>query len=330
MTAIRILGTGKFLPGLKLTASELDLRQGYSAGSTLRHSGVETRYFVTHETASYMGAQAAKLALQAAKLGIADVDCIVCCSGTREQAMPATAALISLQLGPSARGIPAFDINATCLSFLTGLDLLSFPIQLGRFQKVLLISSDIASVGLDWQDKESCTLFGDGAAAVIIGKSEVHESSKIITANMETYSEGAHYTEIPGGGTRFHPRDVMHADGHPHLFQMAGRKVYKLSAQVLPDFLRRLFVMANMTMAEVDLVIPHQASLPALNLMRKKLAIPEEKMLITVQRYGNTVAASIPMALHDAEETGRIKRGDKLLLLGTAAGLMVGGMILEY
>jgi 3-oxoacyl-[acyl-carrier-protein] synthase-3 len=330
MLPIRILGTGKYLPKTLITADQLDKKAGLRLGTTLRVSGVETRHFIEDETASMMGAAAAKEALTNANLTIQDIDCIICSSGTHEQAMPATAALISEQFGALARGIPAFDVNSTCLSFLTGLDLLSYAVQQGRYRNVLIVASEIASVGLDWKDKESCTLFGDGAAAAIIRKSNDHEGSKIIAANMETYSEGAHFTEIPGGGTRFHPRHYLDEDGRPHLFRMNGRNVYKLSIKILPDFVEQLFQAANMSMNDIKLVIPHQASVSALRLIAKRLNIPEEKLLITVKKYGNTVAASIPLALHDAITQKQIVRGDKILLVGTAAGLTVGGMIIEY
>lgn len=328
MLMIRILGTGKYLPKQLITADQLDKQLNLAPGTMLNVSGVETRYFIQDETASYMGMMAAKEALANANLTIQDIDCIVCGSGTHEQAMPATAALIAEQFGDIARGIPAFDINATCLSFLTSLDLMSYVIQQNRYKNVLIISPEIASVGLDWQDKESCALFGDAAAAAVITKSDT--SSKIIAANIQTYSEGAHYTEIPGGGTRLHPRYHIEKDGHPHLFRMQGKQVYKLTIQVLPDFVNNLLQSANLTLADIQLVIPHQASVSALKLMARRLNIPDEKLFVTVKKYGNNVAASIPLALHDAIEQKRIQRGDKILLIGTAAGLTVGGMILEY
>lgn len=330
MLPIRIVATGKYLPKNIVTAEQLDKQAGFALGTTLRVSGVETRHFVAHETASFMGAAAANMALAKAQLTLKEIDCIVCCSGTHEQAMPATAALIAEQLGPEANGIPAFDVNSTCLSFLTGLDLLAYPVSQGRFHHVLLISSEIASVGLDWRDKESCTLFGDGATAVIIRKSQPSEHSKILAAHMQTYSEGAHFTEIPGGGTRLHPRYHLAEDGHPHLFRMHGRKVYQLSIKVLPPFIKQLLQLSKLSIQDIKLVIPHQASVSALRLLSKRLSVPTDKLCMTVKQYGNTIAASIPLALHDAISQGRIVRGDILLLIGTAAGFTVGGLILEY
>lgn len=330
MLHVRILGTGKYLPKNIITADQLDKKLGFTTGTTLRVSGVETRHFIEDETASMMGAIAAKEALINANLTIQDIDCIICSSGTQEQAMPATGALMAKQFGKLARGIPAFDINSSCLSFLTALDLLSYAVQQGRYRNVLIVASEIASIGLDWKDKESCTLFGDGAAAAVIRKSNDQEGAKIIAANIETYSEGAYFTEIPGGGTRFHPRHYLEEDGKPHLFRMDGRNVYKLSIQVLPDFVQQLLKAASMSMNDIKLVIPHQASVSALRLIAKRLQIPEEKLYVTVKKYGNTIAASIPLALHDAINSARIHRGDKIFLLGTAAGLSVGGMIIEY
>ncbi len=330
MLPIRILGTGKYLPKQLISAEMLDKKTGFTPGTSLGTSGVETRYFVENETASLMGSIAAKEALSNAGLAISDMDCIICASGTHEQAMPATAALISEQFGIEARGIPAFDINASCLSFLTGLDLLSYAVHQQRYCHVLIVSSEIASVGLNWKDKKSCTLFGDGAAAVVIRKSNDQESSKIIASDIKTYSEGAHLTEIPGGGTRFHPRDHLDAEGHPHLFRMEGREVYKLTIKVLPDFVEKLFRTADISMSHIKLVIPHQSSLSSLRLFAKHLDIPMAKLFITVKKYGNTIASSIPLALHDAITENKILRGDKILLLGTASGLTIGGVIIEY
>lgn len=330
MLPVRILGTGKYLPQQKITADQLDRKLGLAIGTTIRISGVETRYFINDETASVMGASASKQALANAGLTIKDIDCIICCSGTHEQAMPATATLISEQFGIDARGIPAFDINSTCLSFLTAFDFISYVICQNRYRNVLLIASEIASVGLNWKDKESCTLFGDGAAAAIIGQTKNHETSKIMIADMKTFSEGAHLTEIPGGGTRLHPRYHLNKDGSPHLFCMDGRSVYKLSIKIIPGFVKNLLQRADLSINDIQLIIPHQASLSALRLITKRLNIVNNKLLITVQKYGNTIASSIPLALHDAIIQSQIVRGDKLLLVGTGAGLTVGGMIIEY
>lgn len=327
---VRIYGTGKYLPKQMITDHMLDKKMDLAPGTTFKKSGVQTRYFVQAETASMMGALAAKEALHHAGLRLSDIDCIVCCSATQEQAMPATATLIAAQLGEEARGIPAFDLNSTCLSFLTALDLLSYPIMQGRYRYVLLISTEIASVGLDWKDKETATLFGDAAAAIVLGKGNPKDTSRIIASKMETYSEGAHLSGIPGGGTRLHPRYHLDQDGHPHLFQMDGPGIFKLSLKVLPLLYQQVLTSAKLSTEDIQLVIPHQASAQALKLIRKKLVIPTDKFLITIKDYGNTIAASIPLALHLAITTKKVSRNDTIVLLGSAAGLSIGVLIFVY
>lgn len=327
---VRILSTGKYLPKNKVTAEALADRIGVSADWVEQKSGVLIRHFVADETASQMGAIAARQALEDAGLSLTDIDCLVCTSGTVEQPIPCTAALIQKALGGGNSGIPAFDINSTCLSFVTGLDTLSYLVDAGRYNRVLLVATDIASVGLDWQDKESCTLFGDGAAAVIIERSAPSTSGKILCSRMETYSKGSHLSEARGGGSKLHPREHSAKTCQDFVFSMDGRGVYRLAHQVFPGFLERLLTLRQLKMTDMDLVIPHQASLMAMNLIRKQLAIPEAKLMTIVHNHGNTIAASIPMALHEAIHQRCIQRGSRVLLLGTSAGFSIGGLVFEF
>lgn len=328
MRQVKILSTGKYLPKKQVTAKEIDARLGLTPGWVEKKSGVLVRHFADGETSSMMGAFAAKEALLSAGLSIADIDCIVSTSAVPEQSIPCTAALIQAHLGAENSGIPAFDINSTCLSFITGLDTISYLIDAGRFQRVLLVASEVCT-GVNWQDKESCTLFGDGAAAAIVTKSADKESAKIICSRMETYSQGAYLAECKGGGNKYHPIEYA-ADPEKFLFTMDGRGIYRLAAQILPGFVRRLFEPAGLTMADMEMVIPHQASLMAMRLLQKQLEIPDGKLMEIAQDHGNAIAASIPMALHEAIGQGKIKRGDRILLLGTAAGFSVGGVVLQY
>lgn len=328
MRRVKILSTGKYLPKKQVTAQELGLRLGLPKGWVEKKSGVLVRHFVDGETASLMGAFAAKDALEAAGLSFGDIDCLISTSGIPEQAIPCTASLIQKQLGAEDCGIPAFDINSTCLSFITGLDTVSYMIEAGRYNRVLLVASEV-STGLNWKDKESCTLFGDGAAAAIIAKSDNKESSRILCSRMETYSKGAHLTECRGGGNKYHPRE--YADNpESFLFKMDGSAVYRLVSDILPGFIERLLQPSGLSLADMQMVIPHQASLMAMRLMRRKLGIPEKKWMVIAHNHGNTVAASVPMALHEAIGQRKIKRGDRVMLLGTSAGFSVGGIVLEY
>ncbi|GAA6617718.1 beta-ketoacyl-ACP synthase III [Scytonema sp. NUACC26] len=328
MRKIKILSTGKYLPKKQVTAKELEFSLGLDPGWIEKKSGVLVRHFVEDETASLMGAYAAKNALEAAGLSFHDIDCLICTSGIPEQAIPCTAALIQEQLGALDSGIPAFDINSTCLSFIVGLDTISYLIQAGRYQKVLIVATEVAT-GLNWEDKESCTLFGDGAAAAIIAKSDEQEDCKILSARIETYSRGARFTECKGGGNKHHPKDYAE-NLDDFLFKMDGKAVYRLASEVTPNFVQHLLQDAGLKMADIKMVIPHQASLMAMRLMRKQLDLPEEKVMVIAHNHGNTIAASVPMAFHESIVQGKIQRGDRIMLLGTSAGFSIGGIILEY
>lgn len=326
---IRILGTGKYLPQRVLSAADIDEKLGVSPGWVAAKTGVLTRHFADGEPSSRMGAKAALAALEAANLTLDDIDCLVCASGTAEQGIPCTAALIQQALGLQDSGLPSFDIDSTCLSFLVALDTMSYLVAAGRYRRILIVSTDVASVGLDWEDKESAAIFGDAAAAVVIGCSEPGETSRILGARLETYSSGAHLSEIVGGGSKHHPLTYTEETRHRFYFKMDGKGVFKLSAQLLPDFVAKVMAESKTTLDAMKWVIPHQASLPAMKLMEKRLGVTG-RFYMHAQRHGNTIAASIPLGLHEAISRGEVQRGDHLLLLGTSAGLSLGGLVLEY
>lgn len=327
---IKIISTGIYLPNNVVTSVDISEKVGVSSSWIEKKSGVISRRYVTNETSSYMGAMAIQDALQRANLTYEDLDCIVCTSGTAQQEIPCTAALIQEQLGKQMSGTPCFDINSTCLSFVTGLDMMSFVVHQEKYNRIVLVSSEIASVGLNWNQKESCVLFGDGACAVIIEKTPNSEKSVILASLMETYSKGAHMTEIKGGGSMLHPREHTEDNKEDFLFHMDGRGVFRLSSQVIDGVIERLFEQTSFSLQDIDFVVPHQASGMALEIMRKKLNIPKEKFVRIIENHGNTISSSIPMALHHIIKNGQLKRGDKVLLLGTSAGLSIGGVIFEY
>jgi 3-oxoacyl-[acyl-carrier-protein] synthase III len=327
---IRILGSGRYLPKTKVEAAELEKTLGLDAGWIAQKTGALTRYFVDDETTSSMGALAAKEALKNAGLTLQDVDLIVSASGTTEQPIPCTASLIQKQLGLGASGIPCFDINSTCLSFLTALDTVSYLVAAGRYKTVLIISSEIASKGLNWKHKESCTLMGDGAAAVVISETPSSQTGKILSSEFATYGDGSHLAEIRGGGTRVWPKGDAADIGDDFLFNMQGRSLFKMAAEHIPGLITKLLEPAQMTRSDLKLVVPHQGSLIALELLKRRAEFHDEQFLTTVHKFGNTIAASIPMGLHEAIIEKRIQRGDRIMLVGTSAGLTVGGMILEY
>lgn len=327
---VKISGIGTYLPERKVSSEAIDQMLDVKPGSTYKKSGVETRYFVNEETASEMGAYAAKKAIKDARINLSDVDAIISGSGTMEQPIPCNAAFIQKALGLSDSGIPCFDVNTTCLSFVKALDIASGEITLGKYETVLIVSAEISSVGLNWEKPESSILFGDGAAAVVLRRTPDSETSSILCSHMETYSTEAHGSEIRGGGTKIHPRIYSEETKEDFLFDMNGPAIFKRSAQLLPPFMDKMLNESGVSLEDITAIIPHQASGASLRIMRKRLQMKEEQFINVIEKYGNIIASSIPIALHDAIKDKKIQRGDFVMLFGTSAGLSIGGIIFEY
>jgi len=328
---ITILGTSHVLPSKVVLSSNLDIQLKHPPGHVERTSGVRKRHFATSsDTAAALGARAATLALEAANIELAEIDCLVSASATMDQGMPSNAALIHHELGLSDSGVPAFDVNASCLGFLAAIDTLSWAVVAGRYRRVLIVASDIASCGLNWNTIENSAIFGDGAAAAIIGLSDPDSGARILSADLRTFSSGVGFCKIPAGGSRYHPSRIDQPFMPLTKFQMDGKGVFKLATTHLPGFLDQLLTRAATTLDQIDWVVPHQASHLALSHASKRLGFRSEKVINIFAEHGNQVAASLPTALDLAIRDGRIRRGQRLLLLGTGAGLSLGGAVLEY
>ena len=327
-----ILGSGVATGGRLVTAEEIDHLCGLQAGWTARNVGVLTRRFVAEgESAASMGAEAVRRALEAAGLGLADVDGVICASGIMQQPIPSTSALILNELGSDTAGLTSFDINSTCLSFLVAWDTASCLIHMGRFERLVIVSSEVASPGLNWREPESAGLIADGAAAVVVGRSSrATEDASVHASLLKTYAERAHLVEIRGGGSSLPATEHDGTNTSDFQFSMGGREVFRETMAHLPDFFDELFVNARFNWDDVDLMIPHQASPSSMRIVRRRLGIPRDKFFMTVERSGNAVAASIPLAMHEAIESGRMRRGMKVLLSGTSAGLSIGALLMTY
>lgn len=326
---VRIIAIGKYIPPTVVTDFELERKLDLSRGWIAKKTGVCRRHYAMGESQSEMAAKAIRNALHSVNMTMADIDCLIGANGAMEQAIPSNAALTKKALGVET-AIPAFDINSTCLSFVVALDVVSHMVVAGQYRRVVIFASDIASTALNWEQKESCVLFGDGAAAVVIEQDNNPMGSKILASKLATYIEGTHMAEVKGGGTKLHSREYHEANKKDYLFHMEGEKMFRLSMKYIPAFFIELLKDADCKMDDIKMLIPHQASLKAMKLIQRKLGISDERFMITIQEYGNTIASSIPLALHDAISQGRVKRGDRVILFGTSAGLSIGGMVLEY
>jgi len=327
---LTIIGTGEYTPSRLVHSDEFDRRFGRREGWSERQTGVASRRFVGEgETSRMMGASAAQQALDAAGIAAHEIDCIISACAVMEQPIPCLASQIQRQLGLGDSGIPAFDINATCLSMLVALDMAACAFAAGRWRRVLIVSSEIASAGLNFDDVTTGPLFGDGAAAVLV-EAVPDSPSCMLAAHMETYGTGGDLCQLRSGGTGIslhHQTEAFWAGSH---FEMNGKAMYRMVAEVFPAFLKRLLDKAGMTAQDIACVIPHQASGRGIDHAVALLGLDDTRVVRVLHDHGNQNAASIPVALHHAVTSGRIARGDHVLLLGTGAGLALGGVVLRY
>jgi len=327
----QILGTGNYLPRQTVHSDELDARWGRAPGTATRQVGVRQRHVAAlDETSSFMAAQAAERALAAAGLRAEQLDVIISACAVMEQAIPCLGAQVQRTMGLGSSGIPAFDVNATCLSFVVAMDLVAGMLVARRWQRALIVSSEISSAGLNPDDMSTAALFGDGAAAAIVGCPADGAESALLASHMCTYGDGVKHCQIRGGGTRLHAHPGGVDWRRASWFEMDGRATYRLAAQHFPGFLHTLMNRADVGIDGLNCIVPHQASGKALDHLSRMLGIPAERLIRTLPDVGNQVAASIPNALHSAISSGRLQRGDTLALLGTGAGLSMGGLVLRY
>ena len=317
----KIVSTGKYIPPRVETSAELVPRLGVDEDWILSRTGVERRHVSDVDMAT-MGARAAREALGDGP----PPDLILNASGVPHQVIPDSSTYIQDALEMS--GIPSFSVHATCLSFVVGVHTAASLIETGAYRRVLVVSADMGTWGRNFDEPESAALFGDGAGAAILEPTPDGEPSRVLAWKMGTWPKGAPLTEVRGGGTRLHPNDPR-TQPHDNLFHMDGPAVYKMARRRVAVMFKRLFEQAGIEREDVDLVVPHQASGPAVEVL-DHYGFPLDRVVNIVGETGNCVAASIPMALATANEQGRLKRGDTLLMAGTGAGLSVAGMLVRW
>lgn len=270
--------------------------------------------------------QAIRNALEDAGLEMADIDCIIGGMATPLQFIPCNAALIHERVAKGT-DIPAMDVNTSCTSFISALDMAAYMTDGGRYKNILIVSGDTASAALNPKQRESYELFSDVATAFIVSGDDT--DSGVLFAAQKTWSEGAHDTEIRGGGGLQVAFKFCEENKDDYYFDMKGPKVLKLTAKKLPGFLKECLEKAELTLDDVDLIVPHQAS-KALEVIIPRLGLDEAKCINRVKDLGNMISASIPFVLCDAIHEGRVGRGNIVMLFGTAAGLTTNLLLLKY
>ena len=329
MLSVKIAGLGWYLPSRRVTNADLEAEFGISADWIERVTGVCERRYVTFETAIGMGVAASSMALDTAELNVNDLDAIICASTAPQQAIPCTAAFLQRELHAPEGKSACFDINATCLSFLFALHTAVHFVAAGAYQTILICSSEYVSRSLNPHERESVALFGDAAAACIVTRSLSGEASTFWHAHFETYSGSAELTEIRGGGTLHLPNDPK-TTPEMNMFHMNGPGVFKQAALLGGPFLDRFFCTLGWERAEIDALVPHQTSRHGIEHFTRRLGFHSEQMVINLPLRGNCVSASIPLALAEAVQEGRIQRGDRVLLAGTGAGLTLGAITITF
>jgi 3-oxoacyl-[acyl-carrier-protein] synthase-3 len=323
-TYSRITGTGSYLPPRRVTNADLTAELAAKGVETsdqwiVDRTGIRARHFAAPDvTCSDLGMHAARQALEAAGVAAKDIDLIIVATSTPDMVFPSAACILQNKLGIA--GCAAFDVQAVCSGFVYALTIADSMIKTGAASKALVIGSEVFSRILDFNDRTTCVLFGDGAGAVVL---EASETPGILSSDLHADGKHVGILCVPGsvsGG------QVL---GDP-LLKMDGQAVFKLAVGVLEDAARAALAKAGKTEADIDWLIPHQANIRIMQSTAKRLKLPLEKVVVTVDQHGNTSAASIPLALDWAVRGGKINKGDTLMLEGVGGGFTWGAVLLDF
>jgi len=318
-----ILGTGYYLPSTILTNNELEKIVDTTDEWITSRTGIKERHIAVDETTSDLAAKAAVNAISKAKLQPSDIDCILLATITPDKPWPATACFVQQKLG--LNNIPVMDISAACSGFIYGLQLAKALVNSGTYKKILLIGVEKFSAYLDWQDRNTCVLFADGAGAVVIGQSE---QSEILGISLGTDGSKADILQTPGFG-HINPLSPETEERKFCFMQMEGKEVYKNAVERMPQALDEALNLSERSISEIDYFIFHQANLRIIDFMARRYKLPKEKLIINIQKFGNTSAATIPIALAEAIENGVIQPGSLIGMSAFGAGTTWGGAVVR-
>ncbi|HOB60714.1 MAG TPA: beta-ketoacyl-ACP synthase III [Candidatus Competibacteraceae bacterium] len=322
MNYARIVGTGSYLPEKVVSNADLEQMIETTADWIVERTGVEERHVAAPgETTADMAEQAARRALEAAGLEPGDIDMIVLGTTTPDHVFPSVATVLQHRLG--CYGGPAFDVQAVCTGFVYALDIANRFIRTGAARRVLVVGADTFTRIIDWTDRGTCILFGDGAGAVIL---EQTDQPGIIDSRLGADGRYKELLWVPAGVSSGYDRTRENAA----FVEMRGSEVFKVAVTTLKDIAEQILSANQMTVADVDWMIPHQANRRILTATAKRLGLPMERMIDCVRTHANTSAASVPLALDVAVRDGRIQRGDTLLLEGFGGGFTWGAALLKY
>ena len=326
MMSVGILGTGTALPEKVITNHDLAKIVDTSDQWITERTGIkERRQAAANETTSSLSVQAARRALEMAGIEPKALDLIICSTISPDMPLPSTAALIQRDLG--ARACCAFDLAAACSGFLFGVTVADNFIKTQRTKYALVVGAEILSRYLDYTDRATCVIFGDGVAAAVLGG--VEPPSGILAEDMHTDGSYAEHLYIPGGGTA-RPASCESVKAGDHFIKMRGNELFKVAVRSMEDVSQRVLKEAGVTPADIDLFIPHQANQRITDAVMGRLGISPDRVYSNISRIGNTSSASIPICLDECVRSGRIKKGDLILMVAFGAGATWGALLLRW
>ncbi|PIP68238.1 MAG: 3-oxoacyl-ACP synthase [Candidatus Omnitrophica bacterium CG22_combo_CG10-13_8_21_14_all_43_16] len=320
-----ILGLGCYLPSRKMTNKDLEKLVDTSDEWIMTRTGIKERRIAPKESAaSDLGVEAAKLAIKDARLKPEDIDLIIVATVTGDMAFPSTSCIIQDKIG--AINAAAFDINAACSGFVFGITIAKQFVDSGLYKNILVIGAEKMTSLVDWTDRSTCVLFGDGSGACIVGKSK---DRQIASYFIGCDGSGSNLLRLPAGGSRI-PATEDTVKNKLHFLKMEGNEVFKLAVKVMADAANKAITKAGLLCSDINLLIPHQANIRILLAVAKKLGLPEEKIFLNIEKYGNMSSASTAVALAEANKDGRIKKGDNVCLVAFGSGLTYGAVVIKW
>lgn len=325
MNKVGIIGLGKYLPEKILTNQDLEKIVDTTDEWIISRTGIKERRMAKEgEATSDMATEAAKRALENAKLKPEDIDLIIVATITPDMFFPATACLVQQKIG--ARTVPAFDISVACSGFIYGLAIANQFISSGTYKHALVIAAEKLSTITDWTDRNTCVLFGDGAAAAVLGPVE---KGGILSVYLGADGRQGDLIKLPAGGSRM-PATKKTIEDKQHFIKMNGSELFKHAVRIMADAALEVTKPLGITAKDLSLVIPHQANIRILLAAAKRMGLSEDKIYLNIEKYGNMSAASSAIALVEAVEEGRIKKGEKILLDAFGGGLTWGAIVIEW
>ncbi|PIV52608.1 MAG: 3-oxoacyl-ACP synthase [Elusimicrobia bacterium CG_4_10_14_0_8_um_filter_37_32] len=324
--SVEIVGTGFYVPEKILTNFDLEKMVNTTDEWIRTRTGIkERRIAADNEATSDLAIAAGRLALSNAGIKPDEIDLIIVATLSPDMLFPSTACLVQKNIG-ATRAV-SFDIEAACSGFIYGLSIAQQYLQNGTYKIALVIGAEVFSRILDWQDRNTCVLFGDGAGAAVLKEGE--NGKGILSVQLGTDGSGADLLKQPAGGSRL-PASHETVDQRLHYLKMDGREVYKFATKSMVETVMKVLSKIGLSTRNIDLLIPHQANIRILECVAEKLGLPMEKVFVNVDRYGNTSAASIPIALSEALKQGRVKKNDIVILVSFGSGLTWGATIIKW